>query len=215
MIDAPTSYTYEGLQLAYDHFNTELFGDELPGCLITMQRHKGAYGYFSPKRFARVGKSEEVTDEIALNPAHFEERGIKDVLSTLVHEMVHLWQEHLGQPPRRCYHNKQWAWKMREVGLVPSTTEQPGGSDTGQRVGHYVRPEGPFELACRAFLVEHNGFLYFDKAGEPELEKEREKKANSKTKYTCPACELNAWAKPEVHLVCGYCEEDMEPQDAE
>jgi hypothetical protein len=28
--------------------------------------------------------------------------------------------------------------------------------------------------------------------------------------YTCPGCAINAWAKPEVHLVCGDCDERME-----
>jgi len=31
------------------------------------------------------------------------------------------------------------------------------------------------------------------------------KKRSSKTKYTCPACGLNAWAKPEAKLICGEC----------
>jgi hypothetical protein len=40
-------------------------------------------------------------------------------------------------------------------------------------------------------------------------EKARQKKAASKTKYTCPGCGLNAWGKPEFHLVCGECEARM------
>ena len=48
----PTHRTYTSLDAAYDHFNRELFGGRLPTCLITMQRHKGAYGYFSGARFA-------------------------------------------------------------------------------------------------------------------------------------------------------------------
>jgi transcription elongation factor Elf1 len=40
-------------------------------------------------------------------------------------------------------------------------------------------------------------------------------KAASKTKYTCPGCGLNAWAKPEVNLVCGDCGETMEPETAD
>ena len=36
----PTHRTYTSLDAAYDHFNRELFGGQLPACLITMQRHK-------------------------------------------------------------------------------------------------------------------------------------------------------------------------------
>ena len=65
----PTRTTYQGLTEAYDFFNERLFGG-LPRCLITMQRQKGAYGYFAGKRFgSRDGR--EITDEIALNPAHW------------------------------------------------------------------------------------------------------------------------------------------------
>ena len=53
MIANPTR-TYTSLDAAYDHFNRELFGGQLPPCLITMQRHKGAYGYFSGERFASL-----------------------------------------------------------------------------------------------------------------------------------------------------------------
>jgi hypothetical protein len=41
-------------------------------------------------------------------------------------------------------------------------------------------------------------------------EKTRKTKAASKTRYTCPECLMNAWAKPDVHLVCGECDERME-----
>lgn len=212
MTSNPTHRTYTGLTAAYDHFNRELFGGQLPPCLITMQRHKGAYGYFSGERFASLDDPREITDEIALNPAHFAGRTTAGTLSTLVHEMVHLWQHHFGDPPRKCYHNKEWAAKMREVGLIPSDTGRPGGKDIGQKMTHYVAEGGPFDKACTAYLATGMAPLYHDRAGDEE-EKARRKKAASKTKYTCPSCGLNAWAKPDAHLVCGDCGEDLEPED--
>ena len=29
-----------------------------------------------------------------------------------------------------------------------------------------------------------------------------------KTKYTCPTCGANAWAKPDAQLICGACYEE-------
>jgi hypothetical protein len=114
----PTSHTYGGLDRAYEFFNDRVFGGALPRCLITMQRHKGAYGYFAPERFgSRDGAT--ITDEIALNPAHFAERSTKQIPSTLVHEQAHLWQQHFGKVSRGGYHNKEWAAKMKEIGLHP------------------------------------------------------------------------------------------------
>jgi hypothetical protein len=87
----PTALTYTSLTTAYDHFNRELFAGTLPPCLITVQRKQGSFGYFSGERFQNTANQEEITDEIALNPAHFATRSPEQVLSTLVHEMVHLW----------------------------------------------------------------------------------------------------------------------------
>jgi predicted SprT family Zn-dependent metalloprotease len=211
MIARPTR-TYTSLDAAYEHFNRELFEGTLPPCLITMQRHQGAYGYFSGGRFASLD-GVEIADEIALNPAHFAGRTATETLSTLVHEMAHLWQHHFGKPPRRCYHERQWAAKMREIGLIPSDTGRPGGKETGQRMSHVIEPGGRFERACEAFLATDAAILYHDRAGEGEdVARARKTKAASKTKYTCPACGLNAWAKPDAHLLCGDCEEEMEAE---
>jgi SprT-like family len=98
----PTTQTYTSLTTVYDYFNKKLFAGSLPPCLITMQRHKGSHGYFSGERFANSQNPKDVTDEIALNPLHFATRLKREVLSTLAHEMVHLWQHHFwGEAPAR------------------------------------------------------------------------------------------------------------------
>jgi hypothetical protein len=107
----PTQETYAQLQQAYEWFNDRLFQGALPNCLITLQRHKGTYGYFSADRFSRRDGSH--TDEIALNPEHFRHRGVTNILSTLAHEIVHLWQHHYGKPGRGRYHNHHRASSQR------------------------------------------------------------------------------------------------------
>ncbi|SUI48840.1 SprT-like family [Salmonella enterica subsp. indica] len=103
----PTADTYNELQIAFEHFNKELFNGEIPYCLITLQREKKTYGYFSSKRF--VHRTEKTaTDEIALNPSYFAVIPEIEIMQTLVHEMAHAWQFHYGKPGRRGYHNKEW-----------------------------------------------------------------------------------------------------------
>ncbi len=210
---SPTTQTYTSLTTAYDFFNRELFGSDLPPCLITMQRHKGAFGYFSGERFANTTNPKEITDEIALNPIHFAARKPTEVLSTLVHEMVHLWQHHYGKPPRKGYHDKQWAVKMREIGLIPTVTGEQGGKETGQKMSHLIEENGRFTHAVTKLFVEHPTILYHDRSSENDSA--RKKKAASKTKYTCSSCGLNAWAKPEASLVCGNCQELMQAESVE
>jgi predicted SprT family Zn-dependent metalloprotease len=204
----PTSTTYAGLTEAYDHFNQRLFAGRLPRCLVTLQRKTGTFGYFAGGRFGTADGS-EVTDEIALNPSHFRDRTTEQSLSTLVHEMTHLEQHHHGKPSRNGYHNKEWAGLMRQVGLIPSSTGEEGGKDTGQKVSHYIEPGGRFATACAELLKGGYAVRYVELWGEG-ADKARAKKAASKTKYTCGSCGANAWAKPDAHLNCGDCDEAME-----
>ncbi|NGO55683.1 SprT-like domain-containing protein [Allomesorhizobium camelthorni] len=201
----PTRTTYEALNQAYDFFNDRLFSGGLPACLITMQRKARAYGYFAGSRFGgRDGG--EVTDEIALNPSHFKARTDRESLSTLAHEMAHLWQHHFGKPSRSGYHNKEWAAKMHEIGLHPSTTGEPGGKETGQSCSHYIIEGGAFARAYDDLAGNGMATLYVELWDDEEAKKKRKAKAASKTKYTCPGCQANAWAKPDTRLICGECE---------
>jgi hypothetical protein len=95
---------------------------------------------------------------------------------------------------------------MKEIGLQPSTTGEPGGKETGQSVTHYITPGGPYAVAYAK--LEASGFqLHWESA--PQSEQAKAKKA-SKTKFTCPECDRNAWAKPDALLICGHCYEDGE-----
>ena len=211
MSPTPTQSTYDRLTEAYAHFNAELFAAALPPCLITMQRKNGAYGYFAGDRFG-TKDGQEKTDEIALNPSHFRARTTEEILSTLVHEMAHLWQHHQGKPSRTSYHNREWAERMRKLGLMPSDTGEPGGKETGQKMSHYVAERGPFAGACGRLLAGGFALPYVELWSDGD-ESKRKKKAASKTKYTCPGCGVNAWAKPETRLICGDCEAPLREEE--
>lgn len=54
--------------------------------------------------------------------------------------------------------------------------------------------------------------LYVELWNEADAAKRR-KKAASKTRYTCPSCGVNAWARPDVRLVCGDCDEPLKANE--
>lgn len=110
----PTKETYDALNVAYEFFNRRipLFNGQLPRCLITMQRKNRTRGFFDKQRFA-TRNGDVTTDEIALNPKHFQERTTELILSTLVHEMVHQYEWHIGNAGRHGYHDKKWAASMK------------------------------------------------------------------------------------------------------
>jgi predicted SprT family Zn-dependent metalloprotease len=194
--DDPTKSTYAAVQAAWRHFNKSLFSNQLPPCLVTLQRRSRAHGYFSSKQFEHLKDAAATTDEIALNPKSIRERPPEATLSTLVHEMVHLWQDHFGHPGRGRYHNKAWADAMEQIGLMPSHTGKPGGKRTGDTVSHYIIPGGPFAVACGAFLAKHQGLQWGDRPVKSGT-------GGKRAKYICADCGLAAWAKPGVQLFCG------------
>jgi hypothetical protein len=151
-VASPTDEVYGPLQAAFRHFNAELFANELSADLFTLQRRANSRGYFHARKFVALGGETRV-GEIAMNPAYFAVRTPIETCSTLVHEMVHAWREQQPDPPRNGYHDRQWAAKMRKVGLEPSTTGAPGGKATGYKVSHYIVPGGPFEASFKRFAA--------------------------------------------------------------
>ena len=88
-----------------------------------------------------------------MNPDYFGGRSLADTLSTLVHEMVHVWQHYA--PVKKCrggYHDRVWGAKMEEVGLMPSNTGLPGGKKNGQQMTHYIIRGGRFQKAVYDLL---------------------------------------------------------------
>jgi hypothetical protein len=190
---------YNAFREAFAYLNATLFEGRLPAVLITLTRKTQTRGYYTAEQF-ETREADARADEISLNPAEFRGRTDEEILSTLAHEMCHHWQHQFGQPSRGRYHNTEWADKMESIGLMPSHTGEPGGERTGQKMTHYILEGGPFDLAATELLA--GGFkLTWQDPGSGRAAKS----GQNKQKYTCPQCGLNAWAKPDVHLVCGSC----------
>ncbi len=208
----PTGDTYGALLAAFSFYNDNLFGGTLPPCLITLQRHRGAYGYFCGNRFAQSGDAAKRASEIAMNPEHMAGRSDEEIFSTFVHEMAHHWQFYLSAYPSRrmkgrAYHDREWAAKMEEIGLIPSDTGKPGGKKTGTRITHYIQEGGAFQHATAALLASGLTLKWADAKNTPRRDdgkREPGKKPDqSKRKFTCPNCGQNAWANHSSQLLCG------------
>lgn len=191
--------TYKHLQAAFDYFNAELFDGALPAVMLTINASKRAcYGYFYPERFVHVETGAKAA-EINVNADQFS-RGLKDALSTLVHEMAHHWQAVVaGRVIKNGYHDKEWGDQMEAIGLMPSNTGEPGGKRTGRQMTHYIIEGGRYELAFDAMpasiKLDWHGIA---KAAAPK----KKRPAANKTKFTCPKCGANAWGKPDIRLLC-------------
>lgn len=205
------------LEQAYDYFNTELFDGALPACMITLNRRPNSRGYYSQERFIKRA-GQDATDEIALNPETFDDRTDAEILSTLAHEMCHLWQAHHGKMSRQAYHDRQWAEKMLSVGLRPTDDGTPTGKQTGQSVTHLIVVGGRFDLACRRLLDSGWRLDWQSRplvqpvagsGGNVRSKSSSNPKKSSKAKFSCPTCGCNAWGKSGLNLICGDCHEEM------
>lgn len=218
---------HETFRLAYGHFNLTLFDGRLPDCMILIHRKKNARGYFWAEQWHNRD-TDEGRHEIAMNPDTFGDRTTKDILSTLVHEMTHLEQQVFGTPSPNGYHNREWVEYMRAVDLLPYAVDkcdkpeflvsfnEPGWDvpdvrhQTGTKVSHVVIPGGRFDSSCDTLLS--TGLDITWRSGEQSAAARAlaKKKRASKTKFTCPDCGLNAWAKPDAVIGCWDCGVEME-----
>ncbi len=223
-----TTIQFKTLDDLYRFYNQAIFGGELSDCIVNMSRHGGAYGFFAANRWRGENETKKIIHEISINP-DFMNRDDIEWHSTLVHEMCHLWQEDFGKPSRGGYHNRQWADKMIQVGLMPTDTGEPGGQLTGQRVTHYIIPDGKFEqvfktlssedlqnlrlrykptlaaMSGKPFTVGTSGN---DNTDNTEAEGGEESRSGKRKKYTC-SCGCNVWGKSGLILKCGICGTDF------
>ena len=71
--------------------------------------------------------------------------------------MVHLWQEIFSQPSCKGYYNREWAVKMADIRLIPSSTGEPGGKETGQTIRHFIEENG---RVAKAFQEMPTSYLW-------------------------------------------------------
>jgi hypothetical protein len=194
----PTRNQFDAYRMAFDYFNRALFGGKLPACILNFSRKPHSSGFFSANRWTHRN-GDESSHEISLNPDILDLPPVES-MQTLVHEQVHLWQHEFGTPSRRTYHNREWAAKMESIGLMPSSTGQPGGSKTGQKMGDYVIEFGPFQMAFtdmpdKALLPWRSRPLVKPQGGQ----------RRDQMKYQCPQCKTIMRGKAGVNIVCGDC----------
>lgn len=94
--------------------NIKLQIDKVPVLMIERLRY-----YLGHYRLGQNGFG--LNDEIAINECHVRTSPYWEILGTLAHEILHMWQVHNGKPPSpnsRNYHNKQYREKAYEFGLI-------------------------------------------------------------------------------------------------
>ena len=220
-----TTIQFKTLDDLFQFYNNRLFEGKLPECIVNMSRKGGSYGFFAADRWKGDSMQKKIIHEISINP-DFMDRPDKEWHSTLVHEMCHLWQHDFGNPSRNCYHNKQWASKMIQVGLMPTDTGEPGGKQTGQQMSHYVIEGGLFDKVFNALGADELENLRLKyrplpasfrmlpvpvpppgKSEDTEKAEDKEgdwEKSGKRKRYTC-GCGNHVWGKSGLWIRCEEC----------
>ena len=75
--------------------------------------------------------------EIAINDRYLGSREPWQMLGTLLHELLHAWQQEHGTPSGRNHHNREFRDKALELGLIIDAGVSPA-----------MRPTAPLKTCC-------------------------------------------------------------------
>lgn len=210
------SLTYQRL---YNYFNESLFDGLLEPPMLLLSRNPNVTGgYFIRGKW--FNEDEELIDEIAINVNHMGDRDVAELCQVLIHEMIHQWQAYHGTPGRGGYHNREFADKCWLIGLRVWNTRDPE-KDTGDSISSELIDQSPAQKAIKELdpdlilpwltdnLVESHQNGGEEEDRDPEERQKERKKSGKRSKYTCPQCGLNVWAKAGVRILCMECDKEL------
>ena len=194
------------LNKIFDLLNEEFFENELSRPTITIQSTPRAYGHFSLREDTWVSKLGG-THEINIGAGTLS-RPIEEVVSTLLHEMVHYYNYERGvQDCSRgnTYHNRKFREEAERRGLLVEHSDKYGWSHTSPSD---LLLDFVLENDLSDILINRNEFSGFQMGGTgthsgtpitPTAKK------SSSRKYICPCCGTSIRATKKVNIGCLDC----------
>ena len=194
------------LNKVFDILNEEFFESELSRPTITIQSTPKAYGHFSLREDTWVSKLGG-THEINIGAGTLS-RPIEEVVSTLLHEMVHYYNYERGvQDCSRgnTYHNRKFREEAERRGLIVEHSDKYGWSHTSPSD---LLLDFVLENDLSDILINRNEFSGFQmggtgtRSGTPITPTA---KKSSSRKYICPCCGTSIRATKKVNIGCLDC----------
>ncbi|MFA9375562.1 MAG: SprT-like domain-containing protein [Lachnotalea sp.] len=196
----------EKLEKLFSSFNTKFYNGELEKPIITVSPDstKGAYGWCTSWKAWKKSeaKDNEGYYEINMCAEHLS-RPFKETCSTLLHEMVHLYnlQNNIQDTSRGgTYHNKKFKEIAEQHGLIIEQHPKYGWTLTklNEEAEQFIED-----------MKEQNFQLYRDSAAKLKAKKSEKQ---SSRKYVCPCCGIIIRATKEVRVECMTCGMEMEEE---
>ena len=197
------------LEKMFRVLNQHYFDSFIEEPIITIQSTPKAYGHVTVSK-AWHKQNGEQRHELNIGAGTID-RPIESVVSTLLHEMIHLYNMQIGvQDCSRggTYHNKCFRDAAMERDLDISYDPRIGWSITAptEALIDFIIKEGWTDI--RMGRLEGSAARGIGggagAAGTPTTPK-----PSSSRKYTCPCCKNSVRATKAVNIICGDCLEQM------
>lgn len=205
-----TSRTAGYLEKIFRVLNAHYFSGELEEPIITIQSTPKAYGHVTVAK-AWHRQNGEQRHELNIGAGTLD-RPIESVVSTLLHEMVHLYNLQNGiQDCSRggTYHNKRFRDAAVARDLDISYDSRIGWSITQptEALIDFIITEGWSDI----HMGRDEGFSFRGIGGKAGGQTGRPitPKPSSTRKYICPCCANSVRATKSVNIICGDCVERM------
>lgn len=195
-----------GLMQAFNAINNHFYGGELEKPIITVKegKKKNAYGWIETSKNWIQGKTERY--EINISCDYIGERTVPETISTLMHEMAHLYNiQHEIKDTSRAgiYHNTKFKETAEAHGLEISYNEHIGWSLTRLK---------PTTKEWVEENINIKGFSVY-KLTKEKISKGTAKPKQSMRKLVCTSCGLIVRVtKPNVKLLCVECNEELKEE---
>lgn len=202
----------EKLEIIFSKLNGEYFDGQLkkPVITVTPDNTNSKYGWCTGWKAwtdkAPKAISEMTADEIAAAKdegfyeinlcAEYIARPFEDVVGTMLHEMVHLFNIYAGvrdTSRNGFYHNKRFKEAAEAHGLIVKK---------GSPYGYY---KTTLTDTAKIFAENNLDGVKFDLYRKPKTGGTK-KSASRSRKYVCPCCGAIIRATREVRVVCGDCD---------
>jgi hypothetical protein len=110
------------LTLWHERYNADHFDGTLKAVPVRISRRmKSRLGHY-------MAGADGAPGEISISWRHLRRHGWNEALETLLHEMVHQWQDETGRP---IDHGRGFRVKAKEVGITPGARRAPGRPTVG------------------------------------------------------------------------------------
>lgn len=190
------------LQASFNAINRDFYNGELEKVIITVKegKKKGAFGWIeTAKNWKQNGKDRH---EINISADYLGERTVRQTITTLMHEMVHLYnlQNNIKDTTRSgIYHNKNFKKTAEEHGLQVEQVDQIGWSRTTatEETAKWIEENIPIK-----------SFNVYKQTTE-KITTTGTKTKQSYRKYICPKCGLIVRATKDCRISCMQCNQEM------